>query len=79
MDIKQKDEIEINNSNLKDFLEQDLRSLEFILSESEDFISDLIPVSIFKLKTKITQNPVYSFLDYYREIKNYTRKKLTKI
>lgn len=79
MDIKQKDEVEINDANLKDFLEKDLKGLKFILDESKEFAEDLTPVSISKLNLKITTKRIYGFLDYYKEMKNNTRKKLTKI
>lgn len=66
MNIKQKDEVEINDSNLKDFLEQDLKDINIILNESEDFISDLTPVPISKLVKKPICN---DFFDYYKNKK----------
>lgn len=43
-----RDQVEIDDSNLKDFFEQDLKNLEFILNESEDSKLDLTPEAIFK-------------------------------
>ena len=67
LDIKQKDEVEIDDSNLKDFLEKDLEGIEFILNESEDFISDLAPIPISKLVKKSICN---DFFNYYKNKKS---------
>ena len=48
MNKKEKDVVEIDDSNLKDFLEQDLEALEFILKESDDSKMDLTPEPIKK-------------------------------
>ena len=61
MGIKQKDEVEIGDSNLKDFLEQDLEGIKDILN-NEDFISDLEPIHIIKKEE--------DFFSYYKKIKN---------
>ena len=66
MDIKQKDEVEIDDSNLKDFFEKDLKGIEFILNESEDFILDLTPVPISKL---VKKSICSDFFDYYKNKK----------
>ena len=64
--IKQKDEVEIDESNLKDFLERDLKGIEFILNESEEFISDLSPEPISKSVKKSNCNDSF---DYYKKRK----------
>ena len=75
MDIKQKNEVEIDDSNLKDFLEQDLEGIGMILN-SEDFISDLAPIPIEK-KVKHKESEYKDFFYYYR--KNYKKDKSLKV
>ena len=62
MDIKQKKEVEIDDSNLKDFIEQDLEGINMILN-NEDFVSDLAPIPINKEENE-------DFFSYYKRIKN---------
>ena len=58
--IKQKNEVEINDSNLKDFLENDVKGIEMILN-NEDFISDLAPIPIIRKEE--------DFFNYYKNLK----------
>ena len=70
MDINKKDQVEIDDSNLKDFLEQDLEGLEFILNKVDDFTSDLSPIPIEK------ESVNEDFFKYYRKIKERKNKNL---
>ena len=75
MDIKQKDEVEINDSNLKDFLEQDLESIEFIINESKEFTSDLKPLLINSKEKK----RIREFMIEYLKNKKYFSLKIIKV